>query len=190
MQLWAQDFYKKTETWRKTVKETGPAVPNVSLRSCDAPQEKYRASLGDDFDQLYLWLLVSLCNYCYFLSFYCGFSKCICTLQMLFSSAERIQTNKQKTKSKAQPQSTYYSQLYIQKAERKWSWPCFHGVSSEPSNPTNACYCLHTYPGKHTPASNKPRFLGSWRKCFANRVWPPNCLPYEWFTLKWKKKYH
>lgn len=52
-----------------------------------------------------LSLTFSLYNYCDFLSFYCGFSKCIYTVQMLFSSVKRIQTNKQKTKLKAQPQS-------------------------------------------------------------------------------------
>lgn len=34
--------------------QTGQIVASVSLRSCDAPQENYRASLGDDNDQPYL----------------------------------------------------------------------------------------------------------------------------------------
>ncbi|KAM7044140.1 uncharacterized protein M8220_006905 [Acridotheres tristis] len=38
----------------KTIKQTGLAVPSKRLRSCDAAQENYRASLRDDFNQLYL----------------------------------------------------------------------------------------------------------------------------------------
>lgn len=66
----------------KTIKETGLAVPSKSLRSWDAAQENYRANLSDDFNQL-LSLTFTQSNYCDFLSFYCGFSNCVCTLQML-----------------------------------------------------------------------------------------------------------
>lgn len=157
----------------KTIKQTGLAVPSKRLRSCDAAQENYRANLSDDFNQLYLWPSLSLFNYCDFLSFYCGFPKCVCTLQMLclLQQKESKQTSK-KTKPKVQPQSW---KLHIRSRDGQTPVPS-PVFRREKANKGRASVALpvtlpaqpepgrgHTHPGRAAPAraALSPRSLAA-----------------------------